>query len=207
MASEFADFWKAAEDEELQSLYGHGTWTEVPRSSVPKGHSVISCRWVYVVKADAYGYVARFKARLVIHGFRQRYGVDYYETYSPVVRYDSIRATLYYAVRRRWCVMQYDKTAFLHGDLDELVFTELPPGREGDHTIVCRLMKSLYGLKQAPRVWNMTIHRALIAIGLKRLDSDHGLYARQVGDDLDALVSVYVEDLLIMSESATCKEI
>jgi hypothetical protein len=208
MASAYAEFWKTAEDEEMESLYGHGTWQEVSRSSVPKGHPVFSCRWVYVAKADAEGHVARFKARLVIHGFRQRYGVDYYETYSPVVRYDSIRAILYYDVRRRWSVLQYDvKTAFLHGDLDELVFMELPPGREGDRTTVCRLAKSLYGLKQAPRVWNMMLHRALVATGLKRLNSDHGRYARQVGDDLDALVSVYVDDLLILCEPATCKEI
>jgi hypothetical protein len=206
--SAYAMYWQAVEDDELMSLRLHGTWKEIPRRSVPRSHRVISCRWVYTAKADADGNVARFKARLVIHGFRQRHGVDFDETYAPVVRFDSIRAILYYAVRRGWQVLQFDvKTAFLHGNLDEQVFMELPPGRRGDGTTVCRLVKSLYGLKQAPRVWNQTLHRALVDADYRRLDTDSGLYTRQVGDDIVSKVSVYVDDLLVMGADNVLQDV
>ncbi|KAJ0391857.1 hypothetical protein P43SY_008830 [Pythium insidiosum] len=172
ISSDYSEYWRAAEEDELSSLCAHGTWMEVRRDAVPRSHRVITCRWVYTAKAEADGFVARFKARLVIHGFRQRQGIDYEETYALVVRYDSIRAVLYYAVRRGWRVYQFDvKTAFLHGDLDEQVYMELPPGQRGDGST---------------------------AADFRRLDADHGLYVRQVGEDIEALVSVYVDDLLIV---------
>ncbi|OWZ19857.1 Gag-pol Polyprotein [Phytophthora megakarya] len=98
----------------------------------------------------------RLKARLVIHGFKQRLGVDYNETYAPVIRFETIRAALYYAVQCDWYVLQNDvKTAFLYGDLEEVIFMEQPP---------------------APNVWNKTLHAKLMTMKFIRLSSDHGLY-------------------------------
>jgi hypothetical protein len=96
----------------------------------------------------------------VIHGFKQQLGVNYSETYAPVIRFETIRAAIYYAVQRGWDVLQYDvKTAFLYGDLEELIFMEQPPGFQIDAPgFICQLLKSLYGLKQAPNVWNRTLH-------------------------------------------------
>jgi hypothetical protein len=71
--------------------------------------------------------VKRFKARLVVHGFKQIYGINFFETYAPVIRFETIRVAIYLAVQRGWAIMQYDvKTAFLHGELTEEVYMEQP---------------------------------------------------------------------------------
>ena len=208
MASPYKEQWEQAMRDELNSLAQHGTWILVPRKSAG-GRKVITCRWVYAVKRDEHGNVRRFKARLVIHGFKQVYGVDYTETYAPVIRFETIRLAIYFALQRGWVIWQYDvKTAFLYGDLDEEIYMEQPPGYQtGGQAQVCRLRKSLYGLRQAPTVWNQTLHRFLEQIGFQRLDSDRGLYVR-VGERtavVDMLLTVYVDDLLLMGKPADCR--
>ncbi|POM67375.1 Integrase catalytic core protein, partial [Phytophthora palmivora] len=134
-------------------------------------------------------------------------GIDYTETYAPVVRFETIRCAILYALQRGWDVMQFDvKTAFLYGDLEEEVYMEQPPGfGEDSPHFICRLRKSLYGLKQSPRVWNKTLHKFLVKIGLERLDSDNGLYVRKV--QVTLLLTVYVDDLLLMGPSDVCAEV
>ncbi|POM61971.1 putative Polyprotein [Phytophthora palmivora] len=186
----------------------HGTWDLVPRTET-KGKRVISCRWVFALKRDAAGHIKLFKARLVIRGFLQRMGIDYTETYAPVVRFETIRCAILYALQRGWDVMQFDvKTAFLYGDLEEEVYMEQSPGfGEDSPHFICRLRKSLYGLKQSLRVWNKTLHKFLVKIGLERLDSDNGLYVRKVRDQVTLLLTVYVDDLLVMGPSDVCAEV
>ncbi|OWZ19806.1 Gag-pol Polyprotein [Phytophthora megakarya] len=135
---------KAAMLAELQSLKGRETWKLVPRK-IATNAKAINCHLVFAVKRDKRGCVKRFKARLGIHGFKQQQGVNYNETYAPVIRFDTIRAAIYFA---------YDvKTAFLYGDLEDLLFMEQPPGFQVDEqNNVYRLLKSLYGLNQAPNI-------------------------------------------------------
>jgi histone deacetylase 1/2 len=96
-----------------------------------------------------------YKARLVTKGFKQCFGIDYEDTFSPVVKAATIRLVLSIVVSRGWCLRQLDvHNAFLHGVFEE-VYMRQPPGYE-DKTRpqhVCRLDKALYGLKQAPRAW------------------------------------------------------
>jgi hypothetical protein len=126
-ASQFWPQWRAAMLAELKSLKDHKTWKLVPRQNAKK-IKVITCRWVFAVKKDERGRIKRFKARLVIHGLKQQLGINYTETYAPVIRFETIRVAIYYAIQRGWLVLQYDvKTAFLYGDLDEMIFME-PPG-------------------------------------------------------------------------------
>jgi hypothetical protein len=95
-----------------------------------------------------------YKARLVIKGYTQKYGVDYQETFAPVAKLDTIRILISIAVSQEWPLKQFDvKNAFFNGDLEEKVYMDLPPGvqcKSKTRSKVCRLKKSLYGLKQSP---------------------------------------------------------
>ncbi len=127
------------------------TWELV---ALPKDKKAIGCKWVYKVKHNADGSVSRYKARLVTKGYAQTYGIDYEETYSPVAKMTTVRAIIAMATAKRWSLHQMNvNNAFLHGDLQEEVYMEQPPGYvdQTHRSLICRLKKALYGLKQAPR--------------------------------------------------------
>ncbi|KMQ85183.1 lectin receptor kinase [Lasius niger] len=144
--------WKEAINEELDAMEKNSTWTVV--KNLPKGRRPISAKWIFKKKLDEEGNVVRYKARLVARGYSQREGIDYEETFAPVVRYETVRTLLAEAAMNKYEIGQFDvKTAFLNGDLEEEIFMELPEGTAVPKQIV-RLHKSLYGLKQSPRQWN-----------------------------------------------------
>ena len=108
----------------------------------------------FTIKCKRDGSIERYKARLVVKGFTQTYGINYQETFAPVAKINSIRVLLSLAVNFTWPLHQLDvKNVFLNGDLEEEVFMDLPPGFEKSlgTNKVCSLKKSLYGLKQSPR--------------------------------------------------------
>ena len=147
--------WKEAADSEYQSLVDNETWELV---ELPIGRKPIGCRWVFKTKIGSDGKVERYKARLVAKGYTQKHGVDYNETFSPVVRYSSIRALLAFAVQNNLMIHQMDVvTAFLNGTLHEEIYMEQPPGyiNSGEENLVCKLKRSIYGLKQSSRCWNV----------------------------------------------------
>jgi hypothetical protein len=107
--------WRAAMELEIQALHKNDTWQLVPSRS---GVNVIDSKWVFKVKKHADGTIERYKARLVAKGFKQRYGLDYEDTFSPVVKPATIRILLSLAVTRGWSLRQLDvQNAFLHGVL------------------------------------------------------------------------------------------
>ena len=102
------------------------------------------------------GTIERYEARLVAKGFKQRYGIDYEDTFSPVVKAATVRVVLAIVVSQGWILRQLDvKNTFLHGVLEEDVYMKQPPGFEDPRFLyhICKLDKSLYGFKQAPRAW------------------------------------------------------
>ena len=132
----------------------NGTWELV---ELPSGRIPIGCRWVFKTKRGSDGKVERYKARLVAKGYTQKFGEDYDETFSPVVRYSSVRALLAFAVQNGMMIHQMDVvTAFLNGTLEEEIYMEQAPGytKGGEKNLVCKLKRSLYGLKQSSRCWN-----------------------------------------------------
>lgn len=188
--------WRAAMDDELNSLIKLGTWDLVVP---PKDANLVGCKWVFRVKENADGSIARYKARLVAKGFHQRPGVDYLETFSPVVKPTTIRLVLGIAVTNKWTVTQYDvSNAFLHGTLDEDVYMVQPPGfvDSSKPNYVCKLHRSLYGLKQAPRQWNNCLKEALISCGFVQSHLDHSLFVLRSGASVLYCLT-YVDDLLL----------
>ena len=114
------------------------------------GRNLIDCKWVYRIKKKSDGTIDRYKARLVAKGFKQRYGIDYEDTFSRVVQTATIRLVLSIAVSRGWSLRQLDvQNVFLHGVLEEEVYMKQPPGFEDKDapSYVCKLDKALYGLK------------------------------------------------------------
>uniref|UniRef100_A0A2N9FTY6 Reverse transcriptase Ty1/copia-type domain-containing protein n=1 Tax=Fagus sylvatica TaxID=28930 RepID=A0A2N9FTY6_FAGSY len=145
--------WRKAMNIEFEALLKNQTWALVPPH--PK-QNVVGCKWVFRIKRHADGSIERYKARLVAKGFHQQPGIDYDETYSPVIKPTTVRTVLSIAISAGWSVQQIDiQNAFLHGKLSEDVYMTQPPGFQHPQFLnhVCKLQKAIYGLKQAPRAW------------------------------------------------------
>jgi len=193
--------WKSAMEEEMKSLNEQNTWDLVEKPSQGK---VLGNKWVFKTKLNSDGTVARPKARLVIKGYLQRYGVDFTETFSSVCRYETLRAILAIAAERKLQMKQLDvKTAFLYGDLDEEVFMDQPKGFENLDfpSYVCKLKKSLYGLKQAPRCWSNKFVQVMLEKGLIQSECDPSYFYGELLSEPVYLV-VYVDDALVLSSSS-----
>ena len=118
--------WRAAMEQEYHTLMHNETWTLVPP---PPRVNIIDSKWVFKVKRHADGSIERYKARLVAREFKQRRGLDYEDTFNPVVKPTTIRLLLSLAVSRGWTLRQLDvENAFLHGLLEEEVYMRQPPG-------------------------------------------------------------------------------
>jgi histone deacetylase 1/2 len=158
---------------------------------------------VYKVKRKSDGSIDRYKARLVAKGFKQRYGIDYKDTFSPVVKIATVRLVLALAVSRGWSLRQLDvKNAFLHGVLEEEVYMKQPPGYENRSTphFLCKLDKALYGLKQAPRAWYSRLSSKLIALGFFASKSDASLFIYRKRN-ITIFMLIYVDDIIVASSS------
>lgn len=196
LSSDDAKSWHKAMQEEFSSLLENQTWSLV---DLPAGKSPIKCKWVYKTKRNSNGDIIRHKARLVVKGFSQKYGIDYHETFAPVVRYTSIRFLIALAAKFDLKIMQMDAvTAFLNGELKEDIFMFQPEGFTDGTNRVCQLHKSLYGLKQSSRVWNEKLNSVLINFGLKRSEVDQCIYYCINGNKI-LYVAIYVDDVLIFT--------
>ncbi|PKI78797.1 hypothetical protein CRG98_000864 [Punica granatum] len=188
--------WVEAMQDEFQALLSNRTWDLVPP---PSNQHIISCKWVYRVKQKANGSIDRFKARLVAKGFNQQEGIDYEETFSPVIKSVTIRTVLSIAISLQWPIRQLDvKNAFLHGHLDKEVYMQQPPSFV-DSTrahFVCRLNRSLYGFKQAPRAWFLRLSEFLLRLGFKGSRADSSLFILRT-TSYCAFLLVYVDDIIL----------
>ncbi|CAM8966649.1 unnamed protein product [Rhodiola kirilowii] len=150
MKSQYVSFWKEVINDEMDSIIGNNTWILV---DLPPAHKPLGNKWIFRKKMKVDGTIDKFKARLVIQGFRQKYGMDYFDTNAPVARISTIRSLIALASIHKLLVHQMDvKTAFLNDDLEDEIYMKQPEGfvMPGQEHKVCKLVKSLYGLKQAP---------------------------------------------------------
>ena len=123
----------------MASLKENQVWELV---KLPTGRKVIGSKWIFKTKVDGDGKIERYKARLVAQGFTQKHGIDYDQTFSPVVSFESIRSIIAIAAKNDLKLHQMDiKTAFLNGELSEEIFISQPEGyvTEGFESYVCKL--------------------------------------------------------------------
>ncbi|GKB08984.1 ribonuclease H-like domain-containing protein [Tanacetum coccineum] len=193
--------WSNAMHDEYNALVKNGTWILVPR---PSNVNLVRSMWLFKHKFHADGTLSRYKARLVANGSSQQLGVDFDETFSPVVKPATIRTVLSLAVSRRWPIHQLDvKNAFLNGDLSETVYMHQPPGfvdsRYPHH--VCLLQRSLYGLKQAPRAWFQRFAGYATRAGFSPSRCDSSLFIYTQGSQV-AYLLIYVDDIILTASSS-----
>nr|GEV92685.1 zinc finger, CCHC-type [Tanacetum cinerariifolium] len=131
-------------------------------------HRPLVCKWIFKRKLKVDGTVEKFKARLVIQGFKQKSGIDYFDTYAPVARISTIRLLIAMTSIHNLIIHQMDvKTAFLNGELEEEVYMNQPLGfiMPGNNNKVCKLIKSMYGLKQALKQWHQKFDEVVLSNG------------------------------------------
>jgi hypothetical protein len=202
--------WLAAMDEEIQALQSNHTWILVPR---PANTNIVGSKWVFRTKYLPDGSIERLKARLVAKGYTHVPGLDYTDTFSPVIKATTVRVVLSLAVTNKWPLRQLDvKNAFLNRHLTEHVYMEQPPSyidpRFPNH--VFQLKKALYGLKQAPRAWFQRFSSFLLQLGFYCSRADTSLFVLHKHCDIIYLL-LYVDDNIIkgnnpsLLENFTCK--
>lgn len=198
LQSEEGANWKAAMRDEYDSLIKNHTWELTDR---PQNTTLVDNKWVFKIKEGGKNSPSIFKARLVARGFTQEHGINYHETFSPVVRFTSIRAILATAAQRKMTIRQFDvKTAFLNGDLKEVVYMEQPIGFTDGTKRVCRLKKSLYRLKQASRCWNEKFTGFIKKFGFIQCNSDPCVFVSKRGNET-TILAIYVDDGIIVGDN------
>lgn len=218
--------WKSAISQEFLALVKNETFDIV---DLPENVNLIKGKFVLTEKFDALKNIQKKKARLVARGFSQRKGVDYFETFSPVIRSTSIRVLMALAVKNEMVVHQMDVvTAYLNGELDEKIYMEIPEmfkenmneivkkenldvkikntakcwlkNLDKDTRKVCLLKKSLYGLKQSGRQWYFKLDKELETLGFQRTNADPCIYIQKINLDT-VIIAVYVDDILLISNN------
>lgn len=190
------DGWRKAMQLEWEALTKKGVLSLV---DLPEGKKPIKCKWVFKQKVNAAGELERFRARLVAKGFSQKYGVDYFETFSPVISYPALRLLIALSVELDLNITHLDVTAaFLNCDLKETIYMEQPEGfvMKGAEGKVCRLHKAIYGLKQASKSWYDKCHSVFKSFGFVNLTTESCIYVKGDGHTL-CVVAIYVDDFLV----------
>ncbi|SPC64206.1 uncharacterized protein UHOD_11701 [Ustilago sp. UG-2017b] len=194
--------WQEAMASEMNSM---NKMSVFKLTNVPADGRLISVRWVYKLKLDTQRCATRYKACLVAQGYAQRQGLDYDQTFSPVVHLQTVQILLAIARRYGLHAIQLDvSTAFLNGKIDKDVYVCIPPMFETKQTEgkCYRLKKALYGLKQAGRLWHAALDEQLQAFGFKRCRAEPCVYTRG-SSNVMVLLAVYVDDLLVIGATAS----
>lgn len=170
---------------------------------LPKGRKAIRCRWHLHIKTNSQGEIVKYKARLIAQGFTQTEGEDYFETYAPVSRQESLRALTAFAALHRFHIHQLDVVAaYLHSTLEEEIYMKQPPEFDDGTGRVCRVIKAIYGLKQPGRTWNAKLNADFAAMQLRQLTADSCVYTRTL-DNAPIFIVNHVDDMSVMASTLT----
>ncbi|KAL0411003.1 UNVERIFIED_CONTAM: Retrovirus-related Pol polyprotein from transposon TNT 1-94 [Sesamum latifolium] len=182
-----ANEWIIAMKEEMSSMAKNNVWELV---DLPARRKTIENKWVLKVKRKTDGSINKFKARLVAKGYTQKEGIDYEETFSPVVSHCR--------PPRSGIISDDVKTIFFNGELDKEIYMEQPEGFQeiGQKRKVCRLKCTIYSLKQSSRQWYNRFHRALTSIGFTMVEEDHCVYVKR-SEKFFLILLLYVDAILL----------
>lgn len=197
--------WQEAMQSEIESMYENQVWNLV---DLPAGKKAVRNKWIFKRKTDMNGNLTTYKARLVAKGFTQVQGIDYDETFSPVVMFKSVRIMLAIAAYYDYEIWQMDvKTAFLNGKMDEDVYMIQPQGFEDPNNVnkVCKLQRSIYGLKQASRSWNKRFDEEIKNFEFIQSKEEPCVYKKVSRSSIVFLI-LYVDDILLIGNDKTLME-
>lgn len=207
VSCEKRDEWRAAMKAEFEGCEKQKTWELVRRCDLLAGTNIIPVKWVFKIKTDETGAVAKYKARITPKGFRQKHGVDYFEVFANTGKYKTLRVVLGLAAARNMELRQLDvPQAFTQAPLEEEVYMEMPEGF-GVDGMVCRLLMSLYGLKQSPRNWYILISTFLVTeLGYRATVSDPCLFVKESQSGDVIMLFLFVDDMQVAVDQADLDE-
>jgi hypothetical protein len=195
----FQDKWWDAMGDEINTLENDlQAWELVPKTEKLK--NILPSTWAFKIKWFPDGLVKKFKARFCVRGDKQKEGIDFFETWSPVVQWTMVHTMMILAANQRLVTAQANITAaFVHAELGptEDIYVHQPAGFRRGHNMVLKLKKSVYGLRQAPRYFFNHLKKRLESkeIGLKQSTRDPCLFVRA-----DVIAVVYVDDILFFAK-------
>ncbi|GKE47644.1 zinc finger, CCHC-type containing protein, partial [Tanacetum coccineum] len=167
MKSQDVSFWKEAINDEMDSIMGNNSWV---LADLPPGCKPLGCKWIFKRKLKLDGTIEKFKAILVIQGFKQKSGIDYFDTYAPVARISTIRLLIAMASIHNLIIHQIDvKTAFLNGDLEE----------------------------NAPKQWHQKFDEVVLSNGYLLNQADKCVYSKFDESGKGVIICIYIDDMLI----------
>ncbi|GAA0161049.1 transmembrane signal receptor [Lithospermum erythrorhizon] len=184
---------------ELQALEGNETWELI---DLLAGKKPIGYRWIYKIKCKPDDTIAKYKARLVVKGYNQVVGVDYFDSFSHVNKTVTVMFILALAAAKKWHLHQLDvNNAFWHGFLEEEVYMDNPEGYEkAQKGQVCKLKRSLHGLKQVSRQSNLKFTSKLLEYDFIQSYNDNCMFVLQ-NDACFMVLIVNVDDILVVGDS------
>lgn len=208
MQAKESESWQRAVSDELCSMYKNEVWSLVDRPAMMKDGrkaNIIDSRWVFKRKTESDGKI-KYKARLVIRGFKDKNHYDLRETYAPVSRLPLVRSIFAIANKYNLELHQLDvKTAFLNGLIQEEIYMEIPEGanvtQNDKESKVCKLNRALYGLRISPKKWNKRFTEVVLSVGLKNDDSEPCLFTWRENEKVLFLL-IYVDDIIIASNDS-----
>ena len=192
-----SQWWQAMQDELETIMTKFECWDYVPRTS---DMNVLPSTWAFKIKRYPDGRVKKFKARFCARGDKQKEGIDYFETWAPVVQWSTVRIVMILAIKLELTSVQCDITAaFIHGrvPLSESIYVHQPRGfHQGNGDEVLKLKQTLYGLKQSSRYFFQYLTERLIKQGLTASTFDPCLFISR-----NLIVVIYVDDILIYGKT------
>jgi len=195
MAHSDAAEWDTACEDEIRNFQQIGVYNVVPWL---KGRKVVGSKWVLHIKRGPDSQVQKYKARIVAQGFTQVKGLDYDQTFAPVVKLSTFHAILAIAVQQNLAIHQMDiKAAYLNGKLKEEIYMEAPTGLEIPEGMVLQLNQAVYGTKQGGHVWYEDVCGTMAEMGYTRIKADHTVFIRRRGDVL-SIITLYVDNFKLV---------